>query len=305
MVAMDFYAGLEAAFNQHQIDAILTSGQACIRYHLYRYSKDSDWVVKEAGAGALLTLLTSTAGPSGTLPQYTKKFGAPLDERWLCGGWSSHLFYPEPDGSPPSVRVDLFARPPRVANARRDAVTGVMAKGPLACMKKTQREKDWPYVHELGRLMLGEGDMEALLHIQDATELSLAIAELGEPEAAILEKRPLLMKVGKISPADLDNLISVERRFWQTADKIRLRLYAEAWAKYGSALESLSPTVFTKPLPDQHNHLVELASSLLPFTPLFSHGGDEGIYNATIESLKPYERFTDAYPGPPPVNRFS
>ena len=39
--------------------------------------------------------------------------GAPLDVRWLAGGWSSHFEFADERGR--RVRCDFFSRPPRVS----------------------------------------------------------------------------------------------------------------------------------------------------------------------------------------------
>ena len=180
-----------------------------------------------------------------------------------------------------------------------------MAKGPLACMKKTQRDKDWPYVHQLAIRMASEGDKDALLHLQDASSIRETIMELGEPDASLLSKRPLLDKAGKVSDDQFDELIRTERQFWQKADNIRLGMYRASWRPYAVAVGKLPKATFSGNLLDQHHRLVELAANVLAMRPLDACGGEEGLYNLTKNKLNENGIPSSFFPGPPPFNRFT
>jgi hypothetical protein len=71
-------------------------------------SKDGDWVVRENPSDLAHILCV--------LERYGAiyRFGAPLDIRWLAGGWSSHFEFPH-EGI--RARTDFFTRPPRLSDS--------------------------------------------------------------------------------------------------------------------------------------------------------------------------------------------
>src|SRR6185436_10598817 len=85
------------------------------------------------------------------------RFGAPLDLRWLAGGWSSHFEFRR---EALRLRTDFVTRPPRIAPEQlarmweEAEATGnvVVDVEPLAALKLTNREKDYAVVGELARL---------------------------------------------------------------------------------------------------------------------------------------------------------
>lgn len=79
------YLELTEELNRGRLRALLSSGQAVVVHRLAIMSKDGDWVLREDGEAvdhALQVLARHGA-------HY--RFGAPLDVRWLAGGWSAHL----------------------------------------------------------------------------------------------------------------------------------------------------------------------------------------------------------------------
>lgn len=79
------YVALTRAFNEGRLRALLSSGQAVVLHRLAVASKDGDWILRED--------TEATAHVLGVLAAHGARyrFGAPLDPRWLAGGWSSHL----------------------------------------------------------------------------------------------------------------------------------------------------------------------------------------------------------------------
>lgn len=100
------YLDLTARFNRGRVRAILSSGQAVVVHRLAVMSKDGDWIVRE-DSEALRHVLEALAERGS---QY--RFGAPLAERWLAGGWSSHLEH-RVEGL--RLRTDFVTRPPRIS----------------------------------------------------------------------------------------------------------------------------------------------------------------------------------------------
>ena len=79
------YLRLTAEFNRGRLRAVVSSGQAVVIHRLAVMSKDGDWILRE-DEEALEHVLEVLAER-----QACYRFGAPLDRRWLAGGWSAHL----------------------------------------------------------------------------------------------------------------------------------------------------------------------------------------------------------------------
>ncbi|MPZ21482.1 MAG: hypothetical protein GEV06_26870 [Luteitalea sp.] len=102
------YFDLTKEFNAHEQVAVLTSGQAVVFYRAAIMSKDGDWIVRETE--------TACAHVLSVLGQHRAQYrpGAPLDVRWLAGGWSSHFEFRDTRGR--RIRCDFLSRPPRVTS---------------------------------------------------------------------------------------------------------------------------------------------------------------------------------------------
>ena len=102
---MTVYLDLTRQFNAGRLRAVLSSGQAVVLHRLAVMSKDGDWILREEKEALdhVLAVLASRKA------RY--RFGAPLDTRWMAGGWSSHFEFQE-NGL--RIRTDFVTRPPRV-----------------------------------------------------------------------------------------------------------------------------------------------------------------------------------------------
>ncbi len=69
-------------------------------------SKDGDWILKESREACHRVLSVLSSKGAHYRP------GAPLDTRWLAGGWSSHFEFADERNR--RIRCDFFSRPPRV-----------------------------------------------------------------------------------------------------------------------------------------------------------------------------------------------
>jgi len=125
----------------------------------------------------------------------TYRFGAPLDLRWMRRGWSSHFEFAH-EGI--RVRTDFFTRPPRLdrielerlwldQEGRTPPFTGLVE---LAKLKMTQREKDYPVIGELARLM--ESPADQLRFSRSAYDLCRLCRDPPELAAELAEERSLL-----------------------------------------------------------------------------------------------------------------
>lgn len=260
---MSPYLELTREFNAGRLRTIICSGQAVVLLRLAIASKDGDWIVRE-DQEALDHVL-------GVLQAHGARyrFGAPLDLRWLRGGWSSHFEFQH---SGMRVRTDFFTRPPRVSvedlailwreqEGRDPPFTGPRI---LLAIKQTAREKDWPFVGELAR-MLPE-TREQMLHsrsAQDIIELDRSHPGLA---AGLIGVRPVLAAI----PHGLDELrvaLARERFAAMDADSRRVGTFLSATA----AFERVWPEVRTRtaglPLRSAHAIVVDYAQRCLPMTP--------------------------------------
>ncbi|HWM94841.1 MAG TPA: hypothetical protein VN493_29070 [Thermoanaerobaculia bacterium] len=257
------YLELTEEFNRDRLRALLSSGQAVVVHRLAIMSKDGDWVLREdeEAVGHVLEVLSRKGA------RY--RFGAPLDLRWLAGGWSSHFeFRPEAL----RLRTDFVTRPPRIAPEQlarmweEAEATGneVVSLEPLAALKLTNREKDYAVVGELARLMT-EPRLQ-LLYSRSSRDL-IKLAETHHSALAeAIRHRPLLARITEGREA-LEEALDRERRALIHANEERLARYqaaAEVWARLWPAeqrqIEGLS-------LLDAHHRLVSRAEGVLPFEP--------------------------------------
>ena len=101
----NIYLELTRRFNHGRVRAILAGGQAVVLHRLAIMSKEGDWILREdpQTMAHVLTILERYGA------RY--RFGAPLDVRWMAGGWSAHLEF---QWQELRVRTDFVTRPPRL-----------------------------------------------------------------------------------------------------------------------------------------------------------------------------------------------
>lgn len=257
------YLELTEEFNQGRLRALLSSGQAVVVHRLAIMSKDGDWILREDEEAVRHVL--ETLSRQGAF----YRFGAPLDLRWLAGGWSSH-FELRPEGL--RLRTDFVTRPPRISPEQLARMweeaettrTDVVAPEPLAALKLTNREKDYAVVGELARLMTEPG--QQFLYSRSSRDLiELARAYPAELAEAI-RRRPLLACIAEGREA-LEDALDRERRALMHANEERLARYqaaAEGWANLWRAEQR---RIEGMPLLEAHRWLVSRAEGVLPFEP--------------------------------------
>lgn len=258
---MNIYVDLTKRFNQGRLRAVLAGGQAVVLHRLAVMSKDGDWVLREDEE--------TMAHVLGVLETYGARyrFGAPLDARWLAGGWSSHLEFRH---ETLRVRTDFVTRPPRVDGAGLKRLWALQegrdvpraSPRELVEMKKTNREKDYAVIGELARIMMDPDDR--LLCSRSARDL-MALAREHPGRVDELEtQRPVLRAVREGQEA-LEAALDAERRQLIRANERRLMRYmaaAECWAE---AWPSIAAEIDGNPLPTAHRILCRHAEDLLPF----------------------------------------
>ena len=255
----NIYFQLTADFNAAGTIAVLASGQAVVWYRLAMMSKDGDWILQETGDACRRVLEVLAARGARYRP------GAPLDPRWLAGGWSSHFELRDDRGR--RVRCDFFSRPPRIplnllpslfaeqGPERDDDAFPVVDLEPLILMKQTQRAKDYPVIAELARLLPPEREVELTFDPDRIIELAAEHGRGSERPAvrAAIEGRGRLAVVLALAE-EIDRL--------QELDRVRVERFEQASTSYRRALRRLDRDDLT--LPGGHARLVEIAESLLP-----------------------------------------
>jgi hypothetical protein len=254
-VSRNVFFDLTREFNAEGAVAALGAGQAVVYYRVAIMSKDGDWIVRETPAACerILTVLAEHGA------RYRP--GAPLDVRWLAGGWSSHVEFQ--DAARRRVRCDFFSRPPRVPRAAvarlfehaTDPLLVVDVES-LILMKQTQRAKDYAVLGELASRLPPEREIELTTDPDRVLALAPAYgAGSGRPavRAAMREDRRAVVVE-----------LALEADRLQAADRRRLDAYAAAARPFLEAFARLSGEERT--LPDGHAAVCQLAAGLLPPT---------------------------------------
>jgi hypothetical protein len=226
-------------------------------------SKDGDWVLREDPETMehVLRVLASRGS------RY--RFCAPLDVRWLAGGWSCHFEHRE---AGLRLRTDFVTRPPRLspeelarlwADAEADG-SEVVGLEPLAAIKLTNREKDYAVVAELSRRM---SDRRSQLRFsRSARDLLRLAAEHPDAVADVLPLRPLLGQISEGREA-LEEALDRERRALIRANEQRLTRYRDAAREWESAWPTVAREIEGLPLEEAHRIVVARADGVLPFEP--------------------------------------
>lgn len=264
-MSVNIYQDLTKAFNAGRLRAILSSGQAVVMHRLAVMSKDGDWIVRE-DSEALAHVL-------GVLEERGAhyRFGAPLDTRWMAGGWSSHFEF---QADRLRVRADFVTRPPRItpsslqalwvraeAEAKPVPFTDVIT---LIELKKTNRERDYAVIGELARLIADP--VERLLTSRSAQDLIALAREQPVLLEQLASKRPVLQHV-RDGREGLEVALDAERRAMMHANERRLQLYMDAAQTWLDAWPQIDDEIADMPLREAHATLVKHAEGQLPFLP--------------------------------------
>lgn len=257
---MVIYLDLTREFNAGRTRAVICSGQACVLHRLAIASKDGDWILREDDEALdhVLRVLEQRGA------RY--RFGAPLDVRWMSGGWSAHFEFKT---SELRVRTDFFTRPPRISSAdlarmwrEQDGRDLPFTDARItALMKQTDREKDWPFVGELARL---ETDARnALLLSRSPRDLIHLAGQHPALMAQLREQRPALSAIAEGSERLLEEL-DRERRAAMRADRERLSAYVAAGRAWADAWPAIARATQSTSLLDAHQIVAQEAARLLP-----------------------------------------
>src|SRR5258708_3202239 len=81
-----FYERLVSRARKRGVTCAITSGMACVAFGVAQTTKDCDLLCEPDAARKLFELLSETS-LKDELPGYRGHLTAPLDERWIRGGW--------------------------------------------------------------------------------------------------------------------------------------------------------------------------------------------------------------------------
>lgn len=275
-----FYEALVQRAREAGVTCAITSGMACVAHGVAQTTKDCDLLCAADAAERLLKVLTDTRF-GNVLPQYRGHITPPLDARWLAGGWTSHFVWKCADWD---AYLDVFGVPPRATSDWTEEIEGFYSSPHVVAeMKRTNREKDWPFATALGVKMLEAGDERGWLHIFDDEVLISIKRRLDCPEG-IAAHRPALKLLSTGDPRLKASLFG-ERVFWEQLDRVRIRVYERAVRPYMLGVKK-DPRSHDADLLVQHYSRVQCAERLLATDPLKEYGLDRLIADAREQAAQ-------------------
>jgi len=260
---VSIYLELTKQFNEGRLRCVISSGQAVVLHRLAIMSKDGDWILREdeEATGHVLRVLADRGA------RY--RFGAPLDVRWLAGGWSSHFEFRHQQLR---VRCDFVSRPPRILPAELARLwrsqekldLPVVGLRELAELKKTNREKDYAVIGELARAMVNARDQ--LLYSRSARDLIELAHRKPKLVPQLSKQRPVLRQVAA-GQRRLEAALDAERRRLIRANEARLAAYEEAAQGWAAAWSQIEREIGKRGLLNAHAMFVKRAEIVLPCCP--------------------------------------
>ncbi|MSU59213.1 MAG: hypothetical protein EXS35_13775 [Pedosphaera sp.] len=269
-----FYEGLVMKLRERGVVCAITSGMACVHYGVAETTKDCDLLCHSGSFNVLLDLLGETE-ISGHRCGYRGNLSPPLDARWHRGGWTSHFEWVAPTGA---LTLDVFGHALRESSPWPRDVFGLYA-GPhtVAQMKRTNRDKDWPFITALGTRMVEADDERGWLHVFDANALAELLKEHDCPPD-IVAVRPAIRLVQETDPRAAGAL-NAERKLWAEHDRLRIKILERHLRPYVSAVRRARAGRDLSLLAD-HAVRVECAGQHLPENPLRDYGLEKIVAEA-------------------------
>ena len=263
-----FFTGLVRTAQSRGITCAITSGMACVHFGVAATTKDCDVLCAVGQADDFRALVAETS-LRGLLPNYRGNISPPLDARWMRGGWTAHFTWKT---KPEEYCLDVFGTAPRGSSPWERQLVGIYARpNVVAEMKRTNRDKDWPFATALGGQMLEEKDAAGWLHLHDL-EVLRRRARRELPGARLVKLRPVLRLAPFADALLVKRALLAERQFWSELDQVRVRIYQQHLRPYVSAVRRATATRRGVDLAGSHAIRVECALSHLPFQPLREFG---------------------------------
>jgi hypothetical protein len=287
---LQFYRNFQALMRQHGIRHVLTSGMACVEYGIQQNTKDTDWIIHPEDLGKLVAMLCECErGLTGGnwLVSYRALFGAPLLQEYHQGGWTSHLAIRD-EPLAPEHHLDFFGKAPRLRGDEwLPQSGGIASRCVVAQMKKTDRDKDWPFVNGLAIQECHGGNMDGLLHLREIPLLRQFWSVLDSSSREHLGKiRPLLGILPACDEIRLERLLMVERAIWECVNRERYLVYQYEWKDFYRRWQKdqVGQWPSSEPFAQQHRRVAEAALELsLPAAPISTPAQKQGIFNKGIQ----------------------
>ncbi|HAV62425.1 MAG TPA: hypothetical protein DCY13_08690 [Verrucomicrobiales bacterium] len=267
----EFYENLVRRLRSKGVLCAITGSLACVHYGIAESTKDCDLLCHPASFEKLLALLVRTKVEE-TPCQYRGNISPPLDARWHRGGWTSHFEWDAPAGK---VKLDVFGHGLRESRPWAGDLLGFYAgPGTVAAMKRTNRDKDWPFVDSLGVRMIEAGNDEGWLHLFERDNL-LRMLERHDCPDAVVRLRPSL-KLAREKDSRLAGALLAERLLWEELDRVRVQMLERFLRPYVNAMRKASAGRKLS-LPADHELRVEIAAEHLPENPLADFGVEKYV----------------------------
>ena len=247
---------------------------ACVHYGVAETTQDCDLLCHTASFETLLDLLNETKVAAQAC-HYRGNISPPLDARWHQGGWTSHFQWK----SSSEVRtLDVFGHALRESSPWPQDVFGLYAGAhTVAQMKRTNREKDWPFITALGLRMLEAEDDRGWLHIFEARTLIELLARRACPPPIVARRPAIRLAIDK--DRRTTGALNAEQKLWEEMDRVRIRILEQHLRPYVAALRKARGSKDLSLL-DDHALRIECGTTHLPSNPL----GDYGIARIIEES---------------------
>lgn len=260
------YFTLHSEFTTKGARLLVSSGQACVLYGLAAFSKDGDWIIEETKTtcSAILEVLESKKA------RY--RLGAPLDIRWLSGGWSSHFEYKDEAGM--RIRTDFVSRPPRIADPStlwNRALTkqgiNVVDVEELILLKETRRQRDYSIIGAIADVC-GANENNAAIALQYLQDYDTLAESVGRwPEQAAQSPRQAVQLIVSGAPRrDVVTALALEQDELIQRDAERIARYRAMSKEYDRHLAELKAAWEPAPpsLSRQHEQVLSIALEYLP-----------------------------------------
>ena len=269
-----FFEDLVRELRSRGVVCAITSGLACVHYGVAETTKDCDLLCHPGSFDVLMNLLAET-NIAGQPCHYRGNISPPLDARWHHGGWTSHFQWG--DGAT-ATTLDVFGHALRESSPWQDDIAGLYAgRNVVAEMKRTDREKDWPFITSLGVALLHARDPRGWLHVFDADTMQEMLEAYSIPQE-MMAVRPVLQLAVRSDPL-LHHALLAERHFWQELDRLRIRLCRTALRPFVLAMGRERQRI-AGGLPEEHVARVACAERHLEKNPVAAHGVDQLIEDA-------------------------
>jgi len=287
---IQFYRNFQALMQQHGIRHVLTSGMACVEYGIQQNTKDSDWIIHPEDLEKLIAMLCECErGLTGKnwRVSYRPLFGAPFLKAYHQGGWTSHLaIRDEPLGT--EQHLDFFGKAPRLSGEEwLPQSGGIASRCVVAQMKKTDRDKDWPFVNGLAIQECNEGNMDGLLHLREIPLLRQYWSELEPSRRQQLRAiRPLLGNLEACDESRLERLLVIERGIWEYVNRERYLVYQHDWKEFYRRWQKdqVGQWPSSEPFGQQHRRVAEAVFEFnLPAAPIMTPAQKQSLFNKGIQ----------------------